>query len=80
MVEVALALGQGLGFRAGVDAPSAALLARLDGSRTLQEIFEDMAEATGVSLDEVIAPALAVVRMLLKLGFAVAPDGPFTWR
>lgn len=70
-IEAAVALADGLGFRAGVDAPSSALVIRLDGSRPLREVFAEAAEVVGMPADEYRRPALVVVRSLLELGFAV---------
>jgi Methyltransferase small domain len=70
-IEAAVALADGLGFRAGLDAPSRALVLRLDGSRPLREVFAEAAKAGGIPEDEYRRPALVVVRSLLELGFAV---------
>ena len=70
-IEAVVALADGLGFRAGVDVPSRALLLRLDGSRPLREVFAEAAEAVGMPADDYQLPALVVVRSLLELGFAV---------
>ncbi|MEX1357908.1 MAG: class I SAM-dependent methyltransferase, partial [Gaiellaceae bacterium] len=51
-IEAAVALADGLGFRAGVDAPSSALVIRLDGSRPLREVFAEAAEVVGMPADE----------------------------
>ena len=70
-IEAAVALADGLGFRAGLDAPSRALVLRLDGSRPLREVFAEAAKAGAIPEDEYRRPALVVVRSLLELGFAV---------
>jgi hypothetical protein len=59
------------GFRAGLDAPSRALVLRLDRSRPLREVFAEAAQAGGIPEDEYRRPALVVVRSLLELGSAV---------
>ncbi|MHB1243689.1 MAG: methyltransferase [Gaiellaceae bacterium] len=69
--EAWLALGEGLGFRAGLDPYASALVTRLDGSRALREVLSDAAAATGSDLAVFTPPALEVTRSLLGLGFAV---------
>jgi methylase of polypeptide subunit release factors len=56
----------GLGFRAGLDGPAAALVTALDGSRTVDEALALVAAAGGNE-----AGALALVRELVSLGFYV---------
>ena len=69
--EAWLALGEGLGFRAGLDPYASALVTRLDGSRPLRDALADAAAATGSDLAVFTPPALEVTRSLLGLGFAV---------
>ena len=72
--SMTLALDEGLGFRAGLDQRTAALVPLLDGSRPLRESVETAASALALGLDdrEAFTPgALGVVREMLELGFLV---------
>lgn len=61
--SIVLTLEEGLGFRVGIDGPTAQLLAQLDGRRTLAEVAGGLATA-----------ALPVVRTLYESGFLVSRD------
>jgi methylase of polypeptide subunit release factors len=64
-----LRLTEGLPLWGSVDEVSLHLLARCDGSRTLQEAIADLAEKVDVQQEELRAPAVALVQKLLGLGF-----------
>ena len=69
-----LALEEGLGFTAGVDRYTAALLPHFDGERPLRDVLARAATALEVDEDEgarFAAAALPVVRRLLELGFLI---------
>jgi hypothetical protein len=69
-VETAvLRLQEGLGFEAGIDAFTAALLARLDAGITLRAALEEAVAAVGRPRAELHAAALPLVRGMLELGF-----------
>jgi methylase of polypeptide subunit release factors len=70
-----LVLDEGLGFRAGMDQRTAALVPFLDATRTLAAAIEAAADTLGLGSDDREAfgrGAVAVVREMLELGF-VAP-------
>jgi SAM-dependent methyltransferase len=73
-VEAALAIRGGIGFRAPLDAPSAALVAELHPSRRVREVVEAAAAKRGEPLDEFTPPALGLLRRLLEVGFAELAD------
>jgi SAM-dependent methyltransferase len=62
-----LSLEEGLGFRVGLDAYTAALLPRFDGNRALGAILDEVAGE--VDRDEYVAGALRVARRLIEAGF-----------
>jgi SAM-dependent methyltransferase len=67
-----LVLDEGLGFRAGIDQRTAALVPLLDGGRSLRESIDAAASALALRGDDVEAftrGALGVVREMLELGF-----------
>jgi Methyltransferase small domain len=67
--EIELVLQEGLRFRAGLDQPTAALLATLDGERTLGEVAEEVARGQGSSRESVQQAALPVASQMLAAGF-----------
>jgi hypothetical protein len=67
--EIELTLQEGLRFRAGLDQPTASLLAALDGKRTLGEIAEELARLQGSSRESVQQAALPVATQMLAAGF-----------
>jgi hypothetical protein len=67
--EIELTLQGGLGFRAGLDQATAALLASLDGKRALEEVTEELARVQGASRESVAQAALPVAREMLAAGF-----------
>ena len=67
--EIELTLQGGLGFRAGLDQATAALLASLDGKRTLAEVAAELARVQGASRESVAQAALPVAREMLGAGF-----------
>jgi hypothetical protein len=74
---VTLTLQEGLGFRVALDRDTAALLAGLDGRRTLREVLDEMAAgagAAGAARDRIAASAVPVVRSLFESGFLVRND------
>jgi hypothetical protein len=75
-----LALDEGLGFRAGVDQRTAALVPLLDGDRPLRQSIDAAANAFAFGSEDREAftrGALGVVREMLELGFVVrAEEGP----
>ena len=73
--SMTLVLDEGLGFRAGMDQKTAALVPLLDGSRTLRASIDAAADGLALDSDELDAftrGALAVVREMLELGFLAA--------
>jgi len=74
-----LRLENGLRTRVALDANTAMVLARLDGSRTLGEALLDAAADAGESApsrDRFLEAGPAAVRRLLELGFVVPVDDP----
>lgn len=72
-----LVLDEGLGFRAGLDQRTAALVPLLDGTRTLRQAIDAAAKALALARDDREAftrGALAVVREMLELGFVVCGE------
>jgi methylase of polypeptide subunit release factors len=67
--EIELTLQEGLRFRAGLDQPTAALLAALDGKRTLGEVADDLARLQGASRESVAQAVLSVATGMLGAGF-----------
>jgi methylase of polypeptide subunit release factors len=78
--SMTLALDEGLGFRAGVDQRTAALVPLLDGDRPLRQSIDAAANAFAFGSEDREAftrGALGVVREMLELGFVVrAEEGP----
>jgi predicted lipoprotein len=72
--EIRIKLEEGLGFSAGIDAPTAQLLAMLDGQRTLGEVVFELADREQADRETLVASALGVVRGMLELGFLVRAD------
>jgi protein-L-isoaspartate O-methyltransferase len=72
--SMTLALDEGLGFRAGVDQRTAALVPLLDGGRSLRQSIEAAAKGLGLGPNDREAftrGALGVVREMLELGFVM---------
>ncbi len=69
VAEIALSLEEGLGFRGSLDPTVAALLAALDGQRTLGEIAADLARIEGASSATVEQALLPAAREMLAAGF-----------
>lgn len=71
--EASLVLGEGLGFRGSLDAPTMTLLGLLDGSRTLGEAIAlataDFGQAQPTK--RAVESATAIVRQLLEAGFVL---------
>ena len=70
-----LALEEGLGFRAGMDQRTAALVPFLDGTHSLGAAIDAAADTLGLERDDRDAfaqGAVAVVREMLELGFVAA--------
>jgi hypothetical protein len=67
--EIELTLREGLRFRAGLDQPTAALLAALDGKRTLGEIADELARLQGASRESLERAVLPVAAQMLAAGF-----------
>jgi methylase of polypeptide subunit release factors len=72
--EIRIKLEEGLGFSAGIDPPTAQLLAMLDGQRTLGEVVFELADREQADRETLVASALGVVRGMLELGFLVRAD------
>jgi hypothetical protein len=67
-----LRLDGGLCFRLEIDAPTVALLARLDGRRTVGDAIAELAAAsTGVDPERLAEISVPGVRRLVELGFLV---------
>jgi hypothetical protein len=71
VAEISLTLQDGLGFRATLDPTTAAMLAALDGKRTLGDAADDLARLQGVGRDEVERTLIPVARQMLSVGFLV---------
>lgn len=72
--SMTLLLDEGLGFRAGLDQRTAAIVPLLDGSRPLQQSIDAAAEALALDPEErklFTRGALGVVREMLELGFLI---------
>ena len=69
VAEIALSLEEGLGFRGSLDPTVAALLAALDGQRTLGEIAADLARIEGATSAAVEQALLPAAREMLAAGF-----------
>ena len=71
--EASYWLRQGAGFRfqASVDAHVANMLRAFEGSKTVREVLEEVAQRLGVSFDAVARESLAVLREMLQRGFLV---------
>jgi hypothetical protein len=68
-VSTEIALARGLLFRAEVDFLVVAVLARLDGGRTLGEVFAEIAGGLGKPREEIAGECLDVLRGLVGQGF-----------
>ncbi len=62
-------LQEGLRFRAGLDQATGALLAALDGKRTLGEVADELARLQGASHESVRQSVLPVATQMLAAGF-----------
>jgi methylase of polypeptide subunit release factors len=71
VAEIALTLQDGLGFNAGLDQLTAAMLAALDGRRTLGDAADDVARLEGLDRADVERALLPVARRMLAAGFLV---------
>jgi SAM-dependent methyltransferase len=70
-----LRLDGGLCFRMEIDAPTVALLSRLDGRRSVGDAVGELAAAsTGVDPERLAAVSLPGIRRLVELGFLVPSD------
>jgi SAM-dependent methyltransferase len=67
--EIGLSLQEGLGFRAGLDPATAAMLAALDGRRTVGEVADDLARLEGASRSTVVQAVLPIAARMLAAGF-----------
>jgi hypothetical protein len=78
--SITLVLEEGIGFRAGLDRTTTAIVRRLDGARTLREILLDAAAELNVPVADLEQAGAALARQLLELGFAVLGEehGPVT--
>lgn len=77
--SMTLGLDEGLGFRAGVDQRTAALVPFLDGTRSLRKAIEAATKALGLDgrdADMFERGACAVVREMMELGFVVRVEKP----
>jgi methylase of polypeptide subunit release factors len=75
--SMTLALDEGLGFRAGMDHRTAALVPFLDGTRSLREAIDAAAKALGLGRRDAVTftrGACAVVREMIELGFVVTVE------
>ncbi|HEY2593813.1 MAG TPA: methyltransferase [Chloroflexota bacterium] len=73
-VDASLVRDGGLKPRADVDPPMAAVLAGVDGSRTIAQILERAAQALGAAPEAVTAQALPAVRDMLTHGFLMLAE------
>ncbi|MFL5681377.1 MAG: hypothetical protein ACJ77B_12340, partial [Chloroflexota bacterium] len=71
--SASLVLEQGLGDRLLVEPDLIPVLIRLDGTQTLQEIVDEVAEGTGAHRGQLTARVLRFARALLESGFATPP-------
>jgi hypothetical protein len=72
--QAVLGLGDGLGFRAELDAAALEIVRNLDGSRTLRDLLADVAAGTGVNAGALEEAGVSLVRRMLELGFLTATD------
>jgi hypothetical protein len=63
-----------LGYAGAADPFVLMLLAHCDGRASLGQVIETLARESGVKLDELRAPALAVVTKLIEQGFLEAVE------
>jgi methylase of polypeptide subunit release factors len=75
VANVELALQDGLGFNAGLDATTAGMLAALDGTRTLGDVLDDLGRLEGLSRGDVERALLPIARRMLSAGFLVRASG-----
>ena len=73
--HIELRLEDGLGFTATLDPATAALVAELDGTRTLGDAVDDLARLEGTPRAAVEQEAVAVVAGLLAAGFLERGSG-----
>jgi methylase of polypeptide subunit release factors len=73
--RIELRLEDGLGFTATLDPATAALVAELDGTRTLGEAVDDLARLEGTPRAAVEQDAVTVVAGLLAAGFLERASG-----
>ncbi len=73
-VDASLVRERGLKPRADVDPPLTAVLAGVDGKRTIGQVLEQAAHALGGNAESVAAQALPAVRELLSHGFLTLAD------
>lgn len=73
--DISLSIRDGLGFRAGLDPPTAGMLAALDGRRTLGEVADELARLEETDRAQVERSMLPIAREMLAAGFLVRPPG-----
>jgi methylase of polypeptide subunit release factors len=69
--EITLTLQDGLGFRATLDSGTGAMLTALDGTRTLGEVFDELARLQGESREALTQSLLPIAARMLAAGFLV---------
>jgi hypothetical protein len=67
--EMRLSLESGLAETLRIDVITAGLVSRCDGARTLRELVDELAGATGTEPSRAAAAAVAIARALLERGF-----------
>jgi methylase of polypeptide subunit release factors len=71
VAEMTLALEDGLGFHAGLDATTGRMLTALDGERTLGDVAGELARAEDISREEIEQTLVRVASRMLSAGFLV---------
>jgi hypothetical protein len=71
VAEMTLALQDGLGFQAGLDATTGRMLTALDGERPLGDVADELARAEGVSREEAGRMLAALAARMLGAGFLI---------
>lgn len=68
-VSAEITLSRGLPYRAGTDPLVIGLLARCDGSATVNELLAQLADASGAKLEAIMPSCLKMLRALIEHGF-----------
>lgn len=72
--SITLVLEDGIGFRAGLDQTTTAIVRRLAGGRSLREVVTEAAGELELPVAELEQAGAALARQMLELGFVVVGD------